>query len=392
MSDTPKRPKRPTFNFDTAPEATPATGVKVEETALERKERLARESLERYNKEMGPEHARINAELERKGEKPLNVRTTYEDQPTEEDLEAARTMVPPTARSSAVIERAQPKPRTPPEIKTRVPQEDTAEKLNPHLPKIALNDCTNLPSGGLAYPEGASIKYRAYMLGEVEEFERSNLSEKEKYLLILRGIETNFDKLSLTLSDVMYLGLLRRIMTMGAEEVGVNTRCPRCGGPNTERVATAHIHGANGETVYFDELKVPALPVRMKLTFGEHHFMPITIGDYLSMQDSGIQPDVVSMTAIQCHTLDFPESIEIFRQVTDPKDIRMIRKLDELMYHGIAPVKVRCRNVIPSIDGGKTPAFTCDTPYTVSLENAKEAFIYPFRGDGDDDGDEIDFG
>ena len=385
MTDQPRRPRRPQFSFDTAPESTeqPAQ-VKVEETALERKERLARESHQRYLDEMGPEHKRINAELERQGQKPLNVVSPDDPKLGEEPEEE-----PPLGQHSDVIERTPPKPqlRQPPKITTKVPEEDPAERLNPHLPKVSLTDCTRLPSMGLAYPKGATIKYRTYMLGEIEEFESPTLSEKDRYLMVLRGVETNFDKLTITLSDLMYLGLLRRISTMGAEEIGVNTMCPRCGGRNTNKVATAHIHGANGETVYFDELKVPALPIRLKLSFGEHRFMPITIGDYLAMLDEGIAIDAVSMTAIQCHTLDFPESISIFRQVSDPKDVRLVQKLDELLYHGIAPIKVQCQN---ALTGGKSRV--CDFPYTVSLENAKEAFIYPFRRPGDDAADEIAFG
>lgn len=257
---------------------------------------------------------------------------------------------------------------------------DPVAEKNPFLPKVSLKEHSELPSQGLAYPSGYTISYRAYTLGEIDQLENSKLSIRQMYELILRGIETSFPVLDLTLADTMYLGLLRRLASMGGTDVLVTSVCPNCANTNTTRVDTSSIE--------FEDLTVPKLPIKLKLSLGEHKFMPITIGDYFKLLEQDAKSDTLALLAIQCRTLDFPASIETFKNLIDPLDIYGVRQVDRLLFHGLKPITIDCRHNL-MVEEEQVP---CRQRYRVQLENAAEAFIFPFRREESDSTVEITFG
>lgn len=397
------RPRRPTVSF-AGPDAPPAPAPAVPQRQIP----------------LSPDEQRAK----RRAESIAAAEAKWGAAPPQEPSEAAKRIAhqmgldapppPPAAHDRADVRRTPappppaPDPQLSPAMRARQEQlearrappqpivqpvlaDDPAADYNPHLPKVVLNDVRRLPSRGLAYPPNARISYRTYALGELDEFEQSNLTQREQLIRLLQGVETTFPKTELTLEDTLYLGLLRRISTLGTEQLIVQTTCPRCKGSNPQRVATAHIKDDPDpapHTVTFKELDIPALPVKLKLSFGEHSFRPITIGDYIGLLDQNYELNTPTMYGIQCHSLDFPESADAFRSITDPKDIKLLKKLDEMFDHHLAPLHVTCGNLLT----GTSEPEPCGQHYRVSLENAKEAFIYPFRGEDDDSGDEISFG
>jgi hypothetical protein len=264
---------------------------------------------------------------------------------------------------------------------TQVEYDAALDALNPHLPQISLHTVKALPSRGLAYPKNAQVQYRSYMLGEIEQLSESNLTTKDRYIHILKGIRANFDLRQLTVPDVNYLGLLRKLSTLGTEEACVDTKCPKCGSINVSKFNT-------GELV-FDELQVPALPINVELTFGKHKFYPITIGDWFDMYDAGVTISPTSMYAVQCHSLPFPDSINIFKTVINATDLEKLGKLDGLLNHDVSVIKVPCQGLVVQ-KGGEVGK--CGVFYEASLHNAAEAYLYPFRPEDYDLSDQITFG
>lgn len=281
----------------------------------------------------------------------------------------------PSAESTEVSARA--KSATPVEK----PLKDVVAEKNPFLPRVALKAVTELPSQGLAYPDNYKISYRAYTLGEIDQLENSKMSTREMYDLILRGIETSFPVHDLTLADTMYLGLLRRLASMGGSDVLVTSACPNCGNTNTSRVDTS--------TIEFEDLSVPKLPIKLKFSDGtQQKFMPVTIGDYFKLLDTNRKMDTVALMAIQCRTLEYPQSLDYFASLTDPLDIYGVRQVDRLLFHGLKPVTIDCRHNIMTGE----QEVPCGQRYRVQLENAAEAFIFPFRREESDSAVEITFG
>lgn len=253
--------------------------------------------------------------------------------------------------------------------------QDVIESKNPFLPKISVREIADLPSVGLAYPKGYSISYRPYTLGEIDQLENSQFSTRQMYEFILRGIETSFSKEDLTLADTMYLGLLRRLASMGSSEVLVTSICPACQAVNQTKVLTQDIE--------FEDLSVPQLPINLETSAGLWKFTPVNMGDYFKLIDLNRKMDTVALLAVQCRNLEFPKSIELFEGLAEPSDIAGVRQVDRLLFHGLKPLSVDC------VGATEKP---CHQTYKVQLENASEAFIMPFRRQEDDPPIKITFG
>lgn len=263
---------------------------------------------------------------------------------------------------------------------TSLAYDDLVDPTTDHLPQITLKPVKDLPSRGLAYPKNAEIQYRSYMLGEIEQLEES-MTEKDRYIHILKGVKANFDLRQLTVPDVVFLGLLRKLSTMGSDEACVDTKCPKCGSVNVSRFLTGNL--------VFDELQVPALPVNVKLSFGDCQFYPMTIGDWLDMHDAGIPLTRSTIYAVQCRNLPFPDSINKFKTVVNALDLEKLGKLDKLLDHDVAVIKVPCQGQRVE-KGGEVGK--CGVVYEADIHNSRQAYLYPFRPEDYDLSDQITFG
>ena len=193
------------------------------------------------------------------------------------------------------------------------------------------------------------------------------------YDLILKGLECQtFDPMSLTLPDVLYLGLVRKIASLGGTKVTVTTTCPFCRGLNRTPIECSALE--------FDDLQVPALPVRVPMSDGEMLFMPLTLERYLVLLARGLEDDFIALMAAQCtSTPDLDAAMQMIRDLTDPEDIAFIKQVDELLHHELKPVVVTCPQELPTAEVDE-PAPTCGRRYPVALDDVSAAFVLPFPG------------
>jgi hypothetical protein len=267
---------------------------------------------------------------------------------------------------------------------------DIVGEDNPNLPKFTFKATDKLPSRAMPYPKGASIDYRSYTFGEIEELANSSISSVEKFQYILRGVKTNFDTLSLTVPDVLMIGLLRKVFTIGGEEFRVGTQCPACGKAHTMMFHTAPEVGKELENVIdFEYLDVPALPVKVTFSFGEHIFYPMTISDFLYLVDKGYIVNKLTSLAVQCHSLDFPESIDIFGNVDNAQDILKLNRVNKLLGHHVKPLHMVCDNILTANNGDLVP---CGENLWIDLTNSAQSVILPFRSPDDAIEDSFHFG
>ena len=132
------------------------------------------------------------------------------------------------------------------------------------LPEINLK-VKELPSKSLPYPDNCEIKYRPYAYGEVKKISQSSMSMKEVYRTLLDGVEcSNFDKFDLTLPDALFIGVLRKISTLGVTDVYIPYKCTKCNGTGKHIIKTDNLE--------FLDLEIPDLPVVAQLTNGEFEF------------------------------------------------------------------------------------------------------------------------
>lgn len=217
-----------------------------------------------------------------------------------------------------------------------------------------------LPSKFLPYPEDLEIRYNTYKYGDVKKASQNTFTEKDTVEFVLKGIfvksevEPDFVVTDLTLADFLYIGLYRKMSSFGVKEFQISSACEKCKGVITKKISW--------DTLDFDELEIPKLPVVVKL-FDKSiiKFNPLTIAGYLKLLDEESSGDDIKA---------------IFETVSNKKEIsydafynlsiedgKLIDKVDSLLYHGLKTMKFTCK---------------CKHVNWVSVDG-KEALIRPFR-------------
>jgi hypothetical protein len=229
-------------------------------------------------------------------------------------------------------------------------------KKEDFIPEINIQ-VTSLPSKSLAYLENTIIKYRPYTFGEIKKVSQSKLSIRDSFELVLSGIETNLgSKYDLTVSDVLYLGLLRKLSTLGSNKVNLPYTCSQCNNKSS------HILDIQND-LEFDDIKAPKLPIIAEFSNKVIEFMPITVNKFFYLMDKGLEKDELAIMAIQATNLDFEESYKFFQNITG-EDIFLAEQIDQDLYHGLKPVSFECSQ--------------CKSKIKFELDGG-EALILPFR-------------
>lgn len=212
-----------------------------------------------------------------------------------------------------------------------------------------------LPSGGLLYPAAHEIYYRGYLFGEVKRYSQSKLSAKERMKFVVSGIEASFPITSLTLSDAIYLGLMRRLMSFGSESFTLEVRCSGCG-----------IDGSlfyKIEDLEFDELTVDTFPIIVTLGGEDYEMTPPTVEDFFQACDSGKLEDPVELVARMCRNKEYGKVYPVFNNLNGIES-EALSRVDSLTYHGLKEIKHTCK--------------ACGVATGVDIEGS-DALIEPFR-------------
>jgi hypothetical protein len=245
-----------------------------------------------------------------------------------------------------------------------------------HLPKVSL-EVKDLPSKSLSYPPGTTVSHRPYTFGEVKRISQSKLGIKDTFKEILKGVETNLpDKGMLTVPDVLFLGLLRKISTFGSSKFSVAYHCSHCDKGST--------FDLSADQIDFAELSVPRLPIKISLSNDvEYVFTPITINDYNYLVDKELADDELAILAVQCRSGGFEKNLEEFNNC-NMEDGQILSEVDKLLKHEVKPVKNKCNN---KLDDNKV----CGGENNIELDGGR-ALVLPFRKLENVNGSRIRFG
>lgn len=237
------------------------------------------------------------------------------------------------------------------EQKARMGTNTSVENIDT-VPSISVID---LPSKFLSYPKGCEIRYRPYVFGEIKKFNQSKLTVREEIDYVLAGITTSFDKMGLTFSDVLYMGLLRKISTFGTTSSTVTYQCNHCSTINDKVI--------QNDEFEFSDLEVSALPIILSLGEKDYNFMPCTVGQYFELEEKGLFQDTVAVLATMCCNHSYDDAYEVFYHVHQD-DVDRLDKVDAYLYHGVKPLDGVCKN--------------CNEVTQVRLEGGR-VLIRPFR-------------
>jgi hypothetical protein len=261
---------------------------------------------------------------------------------------------------------------------TSVPGHKKAPQgIKDFTPGVTLNDVTKLPSQGKAYPPGVSVRYRPFIFGEVYQISESKFTTREAYDYILTGVEVEgMDKLDLTLADVMYIGLLRKISTMGSSEIIAKYHCTKCGRPSSIVFKTTDIE--------FEDMQAPKLPIEGTFTFGKLKFSPITLRQYYILLEKGKPTDPVALYAVQSIGTEFDATYKTLFNVST-EDTRLLLEIDRYLNHGLKPLIKACPQ---KLDDAGTK---CGARVEIELDGG-QALLLPFRTDEQSTANRIRFG
>lgn len=241
-----------------------------------------------------------------------------------------------------------------------------------------------LPSKGLTYPENAIISHRMYKCGELDMINNSNMTPKQLMELALKGINTSFDKMELTVPDFLFLGLLRKISIYNETSFTASCLCKKC-----KRKASSDIPAFDME---FDDLGIKGLPAKVTLNGKLMEFKPLTVGRFFDLLDKDMGANTLATYAAECTNMDFDEAYEHIMSLTE-EDYEEIQFIDEAMHHGVKPIEIKCTSTIKVEGKGKAKdkEVECGQINLVHVQGG-DVLITPFRKQERIKGSRVQFG
>lgn len=296
-------------------------------------------------------------------EADIDQEETTENKPKRQPLPKVGEVQPPRSTTQRSEQEAvQIKPSKRPDV-TDVVIPSTVEFL----------EVKDLPSKFMPYPKGTRVLTRPYTYGEVININESHLTLVDQIQRVAKGIQVfGIDNaLELTMFDFLYLGLKRKLDTLGATDFMAVFMCrnPQCGHADHVQLTTADLN--------FDYIKAKDLPITIKdfPGLGNCTFSPMTMRQFLEMMETE-KDDTISMMARQCINQDPVRAYNAFFTATGQWH-RDLKRVDDYLFHGLASIEVECKE--------------CKRPTPVMLDGW-EAVIIPFRGQDEPDEGSIVFG
>lgn len=254
------------------------------------------------------------------------------------------------------------------------PNKPVQVKRNP-APEDSLSRVTNkphhLPSRGIPYPKGFELSYRPFKFGEIKRISSSkNSTPRQMFEEVLSGVDCSFDKEDLTLSDILFIGLLRKISTLGTTDVILKYRCGKCKEVGNHRIKTDDLEFTDLLADYSDD--EAQLPVSVEFSWGEENFTPLTLKDYYRLLDNNLEHSEIAKFSMEAshYGEGWEERYKKFDDLEDLEDMRLLQEVEKLLYHELKPIEFEC-NI-------KVEGKVCGNKIHSELDGG-QALILPFR-------------
>lgn len=227
----------------------------------------------------------------------------------------------------------------------------------------------NIPSGGIAYPKDWKISICAYSYGDVLNLSKAAERGLAAFDKVLDGVKCNFDKRLLLPTDILYLGLYRRLVSTKHTQIELRVECPACAKQNNKVMDL--------KDVPFKELRVPALPIIAELSTGTLEFMPITYEKFKEVYKK-YDSDPSWLVAYSVSNMKPEEARSIILEACS-EDKEVIEEVTDLLDFGLEPVEFECCDDF------------CTHTLKVQLESP-ETLCFPFRKPDESAKSRIKFG
>jgi len=219
--------------------------------------------------------------------------------------------------------------------------------------------------------------YTAYTYGEVQMISGS---KKMTYPEVLRrahaGVKiqgTRMNPNDITLFDLLYIGIARKLSTLGGSEFEITATC------ESKKCNKEYTKVFSATDIKFKDIEADQLPIYVDLSNGvELQFSPLTVGDFYELVEGGLFykamkatkslfEDGIAVKAAQVRNMKFLEAYDIIKNITSADDVEVMEELDKILVHNIEPLEHKCE--------------ACERVNKLQLEG-KESLIKPFRVGG----------
>jgi len=208
-------------------------------------------------------------------------------------------------------------------------------------------DLAELPSQGVCYPERATIHRVEYlwteirnlseMIKDIDNEEEMIVDKPALYECMMEGIYVEgFDKYDLTLSDLLFIFILRKMGTFGNQEIVITVQCPHCGQYN---ILGYKLNDFEFEDLMFDRTQ---LPLFTEIKGLECQFMPLTFRRFKQLYEDGVENDPRAWIAYQCINRDPREVYELCKDLPYIGGGDVLDQIDEYLSHGLMDVEATC--------------------------------------------------
>lgn len=272
-----------------------------------------------------------------------------------------------------------------PEVEDIAATDSTSQPATNMARGMAVVEPSDMPSKFLPYPKGTTIFYRPYTFDEIEVFNDSMMSETERMAFINEGIICKgIDHMQLTLSDWLYLGMLRKLSVFESSKFSVTIP------PDPETNRNAHTVLLEMAKMGVTDLEVPALPAVVTVDGQELHFSPMTLERFNELsaalkeeatangEDKARLPTSREVMAYQCINRDPAEILPTIKGAMGQEYLDL-QELDLLFRHRVNPVEVKWK--------------VGEQEYSelVEIDNPT-SLVWPFRGQEESRRSTIRFG
>lgn len=215
--------------------------------------------------------------------------------------------------------------------------EDTKE--NKEISEKSYIEVTELPSAFKCYPKGTKVYYSPLTLKELTVLNNGTINSLDALALLLNNIRT--EKISteeLSYVDVMYIGIRRKLLAFGDIKASLVGQCSKCGHIDTYDLSYTDIE--------FNQLDIEHPYAVIDIQGTEVKFGVLTIKDFLELDENG---DVLSVYARMVKNLPYEEAYKLVGNATGQEIIKL-QKIEKLFNFGIAPIKAKCKGIIPATE------------------------------------------
>lgn len=226
--------------------------------------------------------------------------------------------------------------------------------LNENTELTSMIPITELPSEFKGYPVGTKIYYKPLTLEELEALNSSEIEPARAVAMLLNAIHsTTLPSEELYYWDVMYIGIQRKLLAFGNTKGTLYRRCKVCGNLVSKSFEYTELE--------FEQIKAPALPMRMEVCGKKLEFSELTMKDFLQVET---EQGALGVYARMIKNLPFKEAYELVKNATGT-DIKKLRFVDKQLDYGLKPFYVTCENEIDGKSCGNQVVMEVQSPFEI---------------------------